>query len=40
MLADKAVELKYVESISHETVRSVLKNDLKPWRVKAWVILK
>jgi transposase len=25
MLADKAVELKYVESISHETVRRVLK---------------
>lgn len=29
MLADKAVELKYVESISHETVRSVLKKRLK-----------
>lgn len=25
MLADKAVELKYVESISHETIRRVLK---------------
>jgi len=25
MLADKAVELKYAESISHETVRKVLK---------------
>lgn len=25
MLADKAVELKYTESISHETVRKVLK---------------
>ena len=26
LLADKMVELKYVESISHVTVRSVLKN--------------
>jgi hypothetical protein len=25
MLADKAVELKYVESLSHETVRRILK---------------
>ncbi len=25
LLADKVVELKYVESISHETVRSILK---------------
>ena len=25
MLADKMVELKYVESISHETIRKVLK---------------
>jgi hypothetical protein len=33
------VELKYVESISHVTVRSVLKkNELKPWKVKGWVI--
>ena len=29
MLADKAVELKYVESISHETVRCVLKKRVK-----------
>lgn len=29
MLADKAVELEYVESISHETVRSVLKKRIK-----------
>ena len=29
MLADKLVELKYVEDISHETVRSVLKKRLK-----------
>ena len=25
MLADKMIELKYVESVSHETIRQVLK---------------
>ena len=29
LLADKAVELKYAESISHETIRRVLKKRLK-----------
>jgi hypothetical protein len=29
LLADKAVELKYTESISHETIRRVLKKRLK-----------
>jgi len=29
LLADKMVELQYVESISHETVRSVLKKRIK-----------
>lgn len=29
MLADKAVELEYIESVSHETVRSVLKKRIK-----------
>jgi hypothetical protein len=29
LLADKVVELKYAESISHETVRRVLKKRLK-----------
>ncbi len=39
LLADKMVKLDYVESISHETVRSVLKkNELKPWKVVGWVI--
>ncbi|MFZ2338209.1 MAG: IS630 family transposase [Bacteroidales bacterium] len=39
LLADKMVELNYVESISHVTVRSVpKKNELKPWKVKGWVI--
>ncbi len=32
------VELKYVESITHVTVRNFLKNELKPWKVKEWVI--
>ncbi|MEO7802878.1 MAG: IS630 family transposase [Ginsengibacter sp.] len=39
LLADKMVELKYVESISHVTVRKCLKkNELKPWKTKGWVI--
>ncbi len=29
MLADKAVELEYIESISHETIRRVLKKRIK-----------
>ncbi len=32
------MELEIVESISHETVRQTLKNELKPWRKKQWVI--
>jgi len=39
LLADKMVELNYLESISHVTVRSVLKkNELKPWKIKGLVI--
>ncbi|MEJ2724882.1 MAG: IS630 family transposase [Deltaproteobacteria bacterium] len=39
LLADKVVELQYVDSISHETVRRVLKKfELKPWQRKGWVI--
>ncbi|MFH1052125.1 MAG: IS630 family transposase [bacterium] len=39
LLADKMVELEYVESLSHETVRRVLKkNEIKPWRSKGWII--
>jgi transposase len=35
MLADKAVELQYVESVSHETVRRVLKKtNLNPGKPK------
>lgn len=39
LLAERMVELGYVESISHETVRQVLKkNELKPWLQECWVI--
>ncbi|HDM78206.1 MAG TPA: IS630 family transposase [Deltaproteobacteria bacterium] len=39
LLAEKAVELDYIENISHETVRRVpKKNELKPWRQEGWVI--
>jgi transposase len=35
LLADKMVELNYVESVSDETVRRVLKqNEIKPWQKK------
>jgi transposase len=39
LLADKMVTLQYVESVSHETVRQVLKqNEIKPWQKKEWCI--
>ncbi len=39
LLAHKLVELGYVETISHETVRQVLlANELKPWIKKQWCI--
>ena len=39
LLADRAVELGYIDSVSHETVRRVLKkNAVKPWRRIGWVI--
>jgi transposase len=39
LLADKLVELRYVDGVSHETVRQVLKkNQLKPWLTKRWCI--
>ena len=39
LLADKMVELEYIDKISHVTVGKVLKkNELKPWKVKGWVI--
>nr|WP_087149382.1 IS630 family transposase [Algoriphagus resistens] len=39
LLADKMVELEYVESISYVSVRNNFKkNELKPWKVRGWVI--
>ena len=39
LLADKMVELQYVDSISYETIRRVLKkNVLKLWKVKGFII--
>jgi transposase len=39
LLAEKLVELGYVEAISHETVRKTLRaNELKPWIKKQWCI--
>ncbi len=39
LLADKAVELEYIDSISHEAVWRILKkNELKPWQQKGWLI--
>ena len=39
LLAEKAVELEYIDSISHETVRNTLKkNALKPWKKVGWLI--
>lgn len=38
-LSEKLVELGYIETISHETVRQVLlANELKPWIKKQWCI--
>ena len=39
LLADKVVQLEIVDSVSHETIRQVLKdNELKPWLKKEWCI--
>jgi transposase len=39
LLADRVVQMKIVDSVSHETVRQVLKdNQLKPWLKKEWCI--
>ena len=39
LLADKMVELEYVDNVSHETVRQVLKkNKIKPWQKREWCI--
>ena len=39
LLTDRVVQMKIIDSISHETVRQVLdKNELKPWRREEWCI--
>jgi len=38
LLADKVVELNYIDSISHETVRRIFKKRNQPWQRKGWVI--
>ena len=39
LLADWIIQLKIIDSISHETVRQVLDdNELKPWRRQEWCI--
>ena len=39
LLADKLVELRYIDGVSHETVRQLLrKNQLKPWLTRRWCI--
>jgi hypothetical protein len=39
LLADRVVQLKIVEAISHETIRQLLDdNELKPWRKEEWCI--
>ena len=39
LLADRVVQLKIVDSVSHETVRQVLNgNELKPWLKEEWCI--
>jgi len=39
LLADRVVQLKIVDDISHETIRQVLDgNELKPWRKQEWCI--
>ena len=39
LLADRVVELQIVDTVSHETIRQVLKNnELKPWLKEEWCI--
>ena len=38
LLADRAVEFDYIDSVSHETVRRMKKSEIKPWRRIGWVI--
>lgn len=38
LIADKVVELGYVDSLSHMTVKHMLKYQLKPYQKKCWGI--
>ena len=39
LLADRMVTLEYVDRVSHETVRQVLRhNEIKPWQKQEWCI--
>ncbi len=38
LLANKRIELNYVENVSPLTVGNILKNELKPWKIKRWTI--
>jgi len=38
LLADTMVQLGYVESVSHETVRQTLKTSFSLWKQDHWVI--
>ncbi|MBU1936338.1 IS630 family transposase [bacterium] len=39
LLADRIVELDYIDKVSHETIRRVpKKNEIKPWKRIGWVI--
>jgi len=39
LLADRVIQLKIIDAISHETLRQVLDdNELKPWRKQEWCI--
>ena len=38
LLADKMVELKYVKHFSRDSEKRFKKNELKPWKIKGWVI--
>lgn len=38
LLAERMVQLEQIDHLSYETVRQVLKNELKPWLSKQWCI--
>jgi len=40
LLAEELLKRRIVTTVSAETVRRVLKNELKPWQKKCWCILE